>query len=43
MLNSKEKVVLYLSTCSYISYKKQMSIIENIELTNMFNDYELFE
>ena len=42
MLNSKEKVVLYLSTCSYISYKKQMSIIENVELTNMFNDYELF-
>ena len=42
MLNKSEKTVLYLSTCSFISYKKQMAIIENVDLNNLFNDYDMF-
>lgn len=39
MLNKLEKSVLFLSTCSFLSLKKQLKIINEINIGNLFEDF----
>lgn len=43
MLNKQEKAILFLTTCGFITYKKQLKIIEQVVLTNMFDNFEQFK
>ena len=42
MLNEKEKAVLYLSTCGYISYKKQYKIVTELNIEKLITNFDEF-
>ncbi len=43
MLNKQEKVILFLTTCDYITYKKQFKIVEEVVLSNLFDNIQEFK
>lgn len=43
MLNKQESAILFLTTCDFITYKKQFKIVEQVKLSNLFDNYQQFE
>lgn len=42
MLNKQEKAILFLTGCDFITYKKQLKIVEEVVLVNLFDNFTQF-
>ena len=42
MLNEKDKAILYLSTCSFITYKKQYKIVKDLAVEKLITEFNEF-
>lgn len=42
MLNNLEKSILYVSTCGFITYKKQYKLVFETNIENLINNFDLF-
>lgn len=43
MLKKEEKAIIFLNGCDFISYKKQYKIIEEVNLSYLFDDFDRFK